>query len=81
MPWRATPYNAYPIYQTLVKSDHFTMDELKTALIQLSRVDVRLKSTGQDPAAMLTALVVSICNSSRRPSRESINRPAKRRVS
>ena len=77
----ATPYNAYPIYQTLVKSDHFTMDELKTALIQLSRVDVRLKSTGQDPAAMLTALVVSICNSSRRPSRESINRPAKRRVS
>jgi DNA polymerase III subunit delta len=57
----ANPYNAYPIYQTLVKSDNYSIVELVAALAQVSRVDVRLKTTGQDPAAVLASLVVSIC--------------------
>jgi len=57
----ANPYNAYPIYQTLLKSEKFTSKELLDALMRMSQVDVRLKSSARDPAVMLTTLLLAIC--------------------
>jgi len=57
----ANPYNAYPIYQTLIKSEKYTSQELLDALARMSRVDVALKSSTRQPAVMLTALLLAIC--------------------
>lgn len=56
-----SPKNPYPIYQTLLKSGNFTRQELIAAMGLLNEADVRLKSTGQDPALVIKKLIVDIC--------------------
>jgi DNA polymerase III subunit delta len=58
------PKNSYPVYQTLLKSEKYSRDELLDALVLLNRTDLRLKSTGQDTAIVLKKAIIDIC---RRP--------------
>jgi DNA polymerase-3 subunit delta len=55
------PKNPFPIYQTLLKSDKFSLQELVAAMGRLNEADLRLKSTGQDPGILMKKLVVDIC--------------------
>jgi DNA polymerase-3 subunit delta len=55
------PGNAYPVYQTLLKSEKYTYEEVIEAMMTLSRVDIKLKSTGQNPALMLKKAIMDIC--------------------
>lgn len=57
------PGNAYPIYQTLVKSENFSQPELVDAMNRMGDADVRLKSSGQDPVLVVKHLVMRICGS------------------
>ncbi len=61
------PRNLYPIYQMLLKSEMFTKDDLCTAMEYLSRADMQLKSTGQNPKLVLEAAIFSICREKRHP--------------
>lgn len=56
------PKSAYPVYQTMVKSEKYTHQELLAAMALIGRSDVRLKSTGQDPAGVLKKTIADICN-------------------
>jgi DNA polymerase III subunit delta len=53
--------NPYPVYQTLLKSEKYTRQELLTAMALLSQADVRLKSSGQDAALVLNKAIMNIC--------------------
>jgi DNA polymerase-3 subunit delta len=53
--------NPYPVYQTLLKSEKYTQQELLTAMALLNQADVRLKSSGQDAALVLNKAVMDIC--------------------
>lgn len=53
--------NPYPVYQTLLKSEKYSRQELLAAMSLLNQVDVRLKSTGQDAVLVLDKAVVEIC--------------------
>ncbi len=55
------PKNPFPIYQTLKKSDNFSLRELKFALDCLSQADIGLKSTGQAPKRILENVLFKIC--------------------
>jgi len=55
------PKNPYPVYQMLLKSERFTMDELIAILESLSQADLRLKSTGQNPMLILEKEIFFIC--------------------
>ena len=55
------PKNPYPVYQMLLKSERFTMDELMAVLELLSQTDLRLKSTRQNPRLLLEKLILFIC--------------------
>ena len=59
----ANPKSPYPVFQTLMKSGNYTRDELMTAMLALNRTDLRLKSTGQDPVAVIKKTVMDICGS------------------
>ena len=58
------PGNAYPVFQTLVKSENFSHKELVETMIYISEADVRLKSSGQDPKLVVKHLVMGICRGS-----------------
>ena len=66
------PKNAFPVFQTLLKSAKFTREELIAALYLLNDADVRLKSTGQDPTIIIKKLIMDICHSD--PKRKKNNR-------
>ena len=55
------PRNPYPVYQMLLKSERFTMDELIAVLEMLSQTDLSLKSTGRNPRLLLEKLILFIC--------------------
>ena len=55
------PRSPFPVFQTLKKADHFTIDRLRSAVIDLSDIDLRMKSTGQDPRALLEAFLIRMC--------------------
>lgn len=54
--------SAYPVFQTLLKSENFSQEELIAALAQLGEADVRLKSSGQDPVLVVKHLVMAVCH-------------------
>ena len=58
------PKNPYPIYQTLKKSDNFSLQELKYVLDCLSQADRGLKSTGQASRGILENVLFKICKTS-----------------
>ncbi|MFP3981611.1 MAG: DNA polymerase III subunit delta, partial [Desulfobacterales bacterium] len=55
------PKNPYPVYQTFLQADRFTQEELRAALKTLHRADIKLKTTGQAPAAVLESAIFRIC--------------------
>jgi len=55
------PRSPFPVFQTLKKADLFSMDELRSAIIDLSDIDLRMKSTGQDPQALLESFLIRLC--------------------
>ncbi|MFZ1983491.1 MAG: hypothetical protein WAU91_03705, partial [Desulfatitalea sp.] len=57
----SNPGNAYPIYQTLLKSDNYGYKELVSAMAQLSGTDLRLKSSGQDATLLMKNAIMTIC--------------------
>lgn len=65
----ANPKNAYPVYQTLLKAQNFSLQELIASLQTLNRADLGLKSSGQDHALILKKAIMEICGttSRRRP--------------
>ena len=53
--------NPYAVFQILLKSEKFELDELLQAMQILQKSDLRLKSSGQDAVLILKAAVASIC--------------------
>ncbi len=62
----ANPKSPYPVYQTLLKSEKFSLQELTDALFKLNRADLRLKSSGQDHTLVLKQLIMDICGTTSR---------------
>jgi DNA polymerase-3 subunit delta len=58
------PANAYPVYQTLLKSDKFSAKELADFMTLMSDTDTRLKTSGQDATLLIKRLVMAICGTS-----------------
>lgn len=56
------PKNAYPVFQLLIKSEQYSIEELMAAIGYLSEVDVQLKTTSQNPKLALERLILRICN-------------------
>ncbi len=56
------PKNGYPVFQTFIKSDHFSRDTLLSIFMELSELDYKLKtSSDSDPLILLEALIIKIC--------------------
>jgi DNA polymerase-3 subunit delta len=55
------PKNSYPVYQTLLKSEKFTKDDLYGALECLKKSDRLLKSSSQHPKLVLEKAILDIC--------------------
>ncbi len=71
------PRSPFPVFQTLKQANHFSLEELIAALVDLSDTDRRMKSTGQDPRLLLEAHLIRLC----RPDRGSANHRASGSVS
>lgn len=59
------PGNAYPVYQTILKAEKFSLRELVQTMADLSDADARLKSSGQDAILLIKRLVMTICDAGR----------------
>jgi DNA polymerase III subunit delta len=57
----ANPRNPYPVYQTLLKSHNFSLQELIASLQTLNRADLGLKSSAQDHTLILKKAIMEIC--------------------
>jgi DNA polymerase III subunit delta len=57
----ANPKSPYPVYQTLLKSDNFSLQELIVSLQTLNQADRRLKSSAQDQSLILKKAIMEIC--------------------
>jgi len=55
------PKNTYPVFMMMQKSEKFTKNELIYALESLSKADLRLKKTGQNPKLILEDALIKIC--------------------
>jgi DNA polymerase-3 subunit delta len=58
-----SPKNAYPVFQTLLKSERYTRQDIINGLILLNEADVRMKSSGQDAALIIKKAIADICGS------------------
>ncbi|MCG8549911.1 MAG: DNA polymerase III subunit delta, partial [Desulfobacterales bacterium] len=56
------PKNAYPVYQTFLKSEHFSLTELQDIMIYLSDLDFRLKTSSADVRITLEYLLINTCS-------------------
>jgi DNA polymerase III delta subunit len=56
------PGNAYPVFIIFQKSENFSLIELNQALIFLSDVDYRLKSSSFDAQTVLENFIINICS-------------------
>ncbi|MFA5812867.1 MAG: hypothetical protein WC956_11160, partial [bacterium] len=54
----------YVVYQALKNADRFTRSELAGYLEMLVRIDLALKSTGQEPRLLLERFLLAVCKSS-----------------
>lgn len=57
----ANPNNPYPIFQQVLKSNNYTMEELRHAFTILSQADMKLKTTGMDQRRILEEVIIHIC--------------------
>ncbi|MDA3918123.1 MAG: DNA polymerase III subunit delta [Deltaproteobacteria bacterium] len=56
------PKNAYPVFQTFQKSENFSQKELNQALIFLSDMDYKMKSSSFNEKTALENFVINICS-------------------
>lgn len=56
------PKNAYPVFQIFQKSENFSQKELNRALIFLSDVDYKLKSSSFDAKTTIENFIINICS-------------------
>ncbi len=59
------PNNPYPVFLLFSKSERFTKEELLDSIEYMSKADLRLKSTGQNPKLVLEDVIFHICRKSR----------------
>jgi len=57
----SNPNNPYPVYHLFLKSDNFSLQQLINALMDLSTIDVKLKSSAGDPMVLLEHFIMGIC--------------------
>jgi DNA polymerase III delta subunit len=57
--------SAYPAYQTFIKSDNFTMEELIYAFECLGKLDINFKSGYSDPQIALQQTIISLFSKKR----------------
>ena len=55
------PKSPFPVFKTLKKADNFSMEALTSAMVDLSQIDVRMKSTGQDARMLLESFLINLC--------------------
>jgi DNA polymerase-3 subunit delta len=55
------PRNPFPVYQTMLKSEKYSREELLDAMVRLNETDLRLKSSGQDPFIVMKKTILNIC--------------------
>lgn len=53
--------NTYPVYNTFLKSDNFSLDELFSVITELNEVDLKMKSSANDPELVLDNLILRLC--------------------
>jgi len=56
------PKSTYPVFIIFQKSENFSLHELNKALIFLSNVDYRLKSSSFDAKTALENFIINICS-------------------
>lgn len=56
------PKNAYPVYQLLKKSEHYSKSELLAAVGWLNQTDIQLKTSNQDPKLIMERLLFKLCH-------------------
>ena len=55
------PNNPYPVFQSLLKAENFSREELMQALETLSQADIRLKTTPLNHKIVLEDMIMRIC--------------------
>ncbi len=58
----SNPQNAYPIFQIFQKSENFSLHELQHALLFLSDLDYRLKSSSFDVKTAFESFIIKTCS-------------------
>ncbi|MBU2455966.1 MAG: DNA polymerase III subunit delta, partial [Proteobacteria bacterium] len=58
----SNPKNAYPVFLIFQKSENFSLKTLNQALIFLSDLDYRLKSSSFDAKTQIESFLISICS-------------------
>ncbi|OFZ53856.1 MAG: DNA polymerase III subunit delta, partial [Bdellovibrionales bacterium RIFOXYB2_FULL_36_6] len=58
----SNPQNAYPVFQIFQKSQNFSLNELQHALIFLSDLDYRLKSSSFDAKTAFESFIIETCS-------------------
>jgi len=53
--------NTFPVFHTFLKTDNFSPQELKQAVIWLSEVDLKMKISANDPEVVLDNLILRLC--------------------
>lgn len=61
------PRSPFPVFQTLKKADHFSLQQLTSTMCRLSQADIRMKSTGQDPRMLLESVLIRLCRAKMDP--------------
>ncbi len=56
------PKNAYPVFQTFLKSENFSLTELCEVLLFLSDLDYDLKSSQKDARTQIENLIIKLCS-------------------
>lgn len=56
------PKSPYPVYQVFLKSENFSITELTQALIFLSDLDYKLKSSAIDAKAQIEIFIIQLCS-------------------
>jgi len=64
------PNNPYPVFLLFGKSEKFTKEELFNSIEYMSKADLRLKSTGQNPKLVLEDAIFHICRKVRGKDRD-----------
>ncbi len=55
------PRNTYPVYQTFLKSDLFSLDEICGFMIEISDIDYKMKTSSQDSGILLELFIMRVC--------------------